>query len=114
MTNVEDTLKKYKADLHIHSCLSRCADWDMSPRPIIQRSQEVGLDLIAICDHNTAKNAEAAVREGQKKAFTFRRAWKSAFIEDLGKVWTVFRMAGPTVEEVRQSLLQLDGRRNVV
>ena len=60
-------LKKYKADLHIHSCLSPCGDWDMSPRRIIQRSLEVGLDLIAICDHNTAENAGAAVREGRKK-----------------------------------------------
>ncbi|UCD81006.1 MAG: PHP domain-containing protein [Desulfobacterales bacterium] len=60
-------LKKYKADLHIHSCLSPCGDWDMSPRKIIQKSLEVGLDLIAICDHNTAENAGVAMREGQKK-----------------------------------------------
>jgi PHP family Zn ribbon phosphoesterase len=60
-------LRKFKADLHIHSCLSPCGDWDMSPRRIIRRSLEVGLDLIAICDHNTAENAGAAVREGQKK-----------------------------------------------
>jgi PHP family Zn ribbon phosphoesterase len=60
-------LREYKADMHIHSCLSPCGDWDMSPRRIIQKSLEVGLDLIAICDHNTAENAEAAMREGQKK-----------------------------------------------
>ena len=63
----KDTLKKFKADLHIHSCLSPCGDWDMSPRRIIQRSLEVGLDLIAICDHNTAENAGAAVREGRRR-----------------------------------------------
>ena len=60
-------LKKFRADLHIHSCLSPCGDWDMSPRRIIQRSLEVGLDLIAICDHNTVENAGPAVREGRKK-----------------------------------------------
>lgn len=60
-------LRRYKADLHIHSCLSPCGDWDMSPRRIIQKSLEVGLDLIAICDHNTVENAGAAVREGRKK-----------------------------------------------
>ena len=60
-------LKKFKADLHIHSCLSPCGDWSMSPRRIIQQSKEVGLDLIAICDHNSAENAGAAMREGDKQ-----------------------------------------------
>ena len=59
-------LRKFKADLHIHSCLSPCGDWDMSPRRIVQQSLEVGLDLIAICDHNTVENAGAAIREGRK------------------------------------------------
>jgi len=59
-------LRKFKADLHIHSCLSPCGDWDMSPSRIVQQSLDVGLDLIAICDHNTVENAEVAMREGQK------------------------------------------------
>ena len=57
-------LKTFKADLHIHSCLSPCSDWDMSPRKIVQKSLEQHLDLIAICDHNTAENVAAASREG--------------------------------------------------
>ena len=60
-------LKKFKADMHIHSCLSPCGDWDMSPRRIIEKSLEVGLDLIAICDHNTVENAGVAIREGEKQ-----------------------------------------------
>jgi PHP family Zn ribbon phosphoesterase len=52
--------------MHIHSCLSPCGDWNMSPKRIIQKSSEVGLDLIAICDHNTAENAEVTLREGKK------------------------------------------------
>jgi PHP family Zn ribbon phosphoesterase len=60
-------LKKYKADLHIHSCLSPCGDWGMSPKRIIQKSLEVGLDLIAVCDHNTVENAGVAIRDGQKR-----------------------------------------------
>lgn len=59
-------LKQFKADLHIHSCLSPCGDWDMGPSRIVQQSLDVGLDLIAICDHNTVENAEVAMREGQK------------------------------------------------
>jgi len=60
-------LKKFKADLHIHSCLSPCSDWDMSPKKIIKQSLEVGLDVIALCDHNSAENAGAAMREGNKQ-----------------------------------------------
>jgi PHP family Zn ribbon phosphoesterase len=58
-------LKKFKADLHIHTCLSPCTDWDMSPKKIIQRSLDIGLDVIAICDHNTAENAGAVMKEGR-------------------------------------------------
>ena len=53
--------------MHIHSCLSPCGDWEMSPKRIVQQSLEVGLDLIAICDHNTAENAGVAMREGEKR-----------------------------------------------
>ena len=60
-------LKKFKADLHIHSCLSPCSDWDMSPKKIVSKSREQQLDLIAICDHNTAENAAATSREGTRQ-----------------------------------------------
>jgi len=60
-------LKEFKADLHIHTCLSPCSDWEMSPQKIVRRSLAVSLDLIAICDHNTAENAGAVMREGKKQ-----------------------------------------------
>ena len=60
-------LNRFKADLHIHSCLSPCSDWAMSPKKIIQQSLDVGLDLIAICDHNSAENAAATMREGNRQ-----------------------------------------------
>jgi PHP family Zn ribbon phosphoesterase len=39
----------------------------MSPRKIVQQSMDTGLDLIAICDHNSAENAGAAMREGTRQ-----------------------------------------------
>lgn len=60
-------LKNFRADLHIHSCLSPCSDWDMSPKKIVQKSLEKHLDLIAICDHNTAENLPATLREGKRQ-----------------------------------------------
>ncbi len=63
-------MKLYKADMHIHTCLSPCGDWGMSPRAIVEKSRQKGLDIIAICDHNTAENAGAAIRSGKKHGIT--------------------------------------------
>lgn len=57
----------YAADLHIHTCLSPCADWEMSPIHIVEKSLEMGLDIIAVCDHNSAENAGAVMRAGASK-----------------------------------------------
>lgn len=48
-------MKKYRADLHIHTILSPCADLDMSPDRIVQLAIERGLDIIAITDHNSTR-----------------------------------------------------------
>ncbi len=53
-------LKPFHADLHMHTCLSPCAEIDMTPRGIVTVSLEKGLNLIAITDHNSAENVEAA------------------------------------------------------
>lgn len=58
-------MKKFKTDLHIHSCLSPCGDLDMSPRRIVEKCRETGLDIIALCDHNSAENVEPAIRAGE-------------------------------------------------
>jgi PHP family Zn ribbon phosphoesterase len=44
------------ADLHIHTCLSPCAEPEMAPPMVVRRALEAELDLIAICDHNSAEN----------------------------------------------------------
>jgi len=48
-----------RIDFHIHSCLSPCASPEMSPRAIVTRAQEAGLDCIALTDHNCAENLPA-------------------------------------------------------
>ena len=55
-------MKHFKADLHIHTCLSPCAELDMSPKAVVRKSVERGLDIIAVCDHNSAENVEASIR----------------------------------------------------
>jgi 3',5'-nucleoside bisphosphate phosphatase len=59
-------MKNFKGDLHIHTCLSPCADLGMSPLTIAKESLQKGLDFIAVCDHNSAENAGAVARAGAK------------------------------------------------
>ena len=50
----------FSCDFHIHSTLSPCSSLDMSPRAIVQRAREAGLDIIAITDHNMVENGQYA------------------------------------------------------
>ena len=49
----------YFADLHIHSCLSPCGDDESTPANICGMAKIKGLDIIAVCDHNTCRNLPA-------------------------------------------------------
>ncbi|MCP4216995.1 MAG: PHP domain-containing protein [bacterium] len=55
-------MKHYRADLHIHTCLSPCAEIDMTPLQVVNRAVARELDIIAVTDHNSAENAGAAIR----------------------------------------------------
>ncbi len=48
--------KEFRCDLHIHTCLSPCADLGMYPSALVKKSIAEGLDIIAICDHNASEN----------------------------------------------------------
>ena len=42
-------------DLHMHSCLSPCAEDEMTPNNICQMAILKGLEVIAVTDHNSTK-----------------------------------------------------------
>ena len=48
-------MQNFSVDLHIHSLHSPCADLYMSPKMIADRCQAVGLQAIAVCDHNSLR-----------------------------------------------------------
>jgi PHP family Zn ribbon phosphoesterase len=48
-------MKKFRADLHIHTVLSPCGDLEMSPDVIIAKAKEMQLDIIGITDHNSTR-----------------------------------------------------------
>jgi predicted metal-dependent phosphoesterase TrpH len=61
---------EFKADLHIHTCLSPCADLEMSPRKIVSEAKRKGLQVIGICDHNSAENVPAVEKNAAREGIT--------------------------------------------
>lgn len=59
-------MKKYYYDLHIHSCLSPCADNDMTPNNIAGMGVVAKLDIMALTDHNTCRNCPAFFAAAEK------------------------------------------------
>jgi hypothetical protein len=55
-------------DLHIHSVLSPCAEVEMLPELIVMKAEMEGLDVVAVCDHNSAENAAACVEAAKGSA----------------------------------------------
>ena len=60
----------FLTDLHIHTCLSPCAELEMLPELIVRQAQELGLQIIAVTDHNTAENAAAVVNAARGTGIT--------------------------------------------
>ncbi len=60
-------LRVFNCDLHIHTCLSPCAELDMHPSALVEKAVDSGLDIIAICDHNASENVPYVMRAAQGK-----------------------------------------------
>jgi hypothetical protein len=60
-------MTEFRADLHIHTVLSPCADLEMTPANIIEKAQKSGLQIIGITDHNSTKNALLVKKLAQKE-----------------------------------------------
>lgn len=72
-----------RADLHIHSCLSPCGDDTMTPFDLVGMSLLNGLDLIALTDHNTAKNCPAAMAAAREYGIGFIPGMEVTTAEDV-------------------------------
>lgn len=53
-------------DLHMHSCLSPCAEDEMTPWNLVGMARVKGLDVIALTDHNTTLNLPDAFAAGRE------------------------------------------------
>jgi len=58
-------LTTIRAELHVHTCLSPCAEVEMIPPLIVREAIERGIYLIAITDHNTTANIEGVMKAAE-------------------------------------------------
>ena len=73
-------------DFHIHSCLSPCGDEDMTPNNIVNMAKLLGLDVIALTDHNTCLNCPATVEAGKKAGLCVVPGMELSTSEDIHMV----------------------------
>jgi predicted metal-dependent phosphoesterase TrpH len=76
-------LKYFRGDLHIHTCLSPCADLTMSPKRVVEKAVDMNLDIIGICDHNSAENARAAIAAGATSKITVLPGMEATTVEEV-------------------------------
>lgn len=58
-------MNTYRAELHIHTVLSPCAGVEMIPPLIIQTALDLDINILAITDHNSTRNAHACIKAAE-------------------------------------------------
>ena len=76
-------MNEYYYDLHVHSCLSPCADDDMTPGNIVGMAVVQGLDIVALTDHNSCKNCPAFFAQAEKYGITAVAGMEVTTSEDI-------------------------------
>jgi len=95
------------ADLHIHTCLSPCAELSMTPRGIVDKAASLGINILAVCDHNAAENVAVTVDLAKRKGISVIAAMEITSAEEvhvLGffrNIETVLRMQAVVYEHLQ-------------
>lgn len=76
-------LRTFRADLHVHTCLSPCAELEMSPRAIVEQALTRSIDVIAITDHNSAENVGAVINAAEGTALTVLPGMEATSAEEV-------------------------------
>ncbi|MEN6572030.1 MAG: histidinol-phosphatase [Anaerolineaceae bacterium] len=58
-------MNTHRAELHVHTVLSPCAEVEMIPPLIVESSLDLGINLIAITDHNASANVSAVQKAAE-------------------------------------------------
>ncbi len=58
-------MREYRADLHVHTVLSACAEVEMLPPLIVEEALFRGINMLAVTDHNATGNVAAVMEAAQ-------------------------------------------------
>lgn len=72
-----------RADLHLHTVLSACAEVEMIPPLIVRRALELGLSLLAVTDHNAAANCAGVMAAAEGTGLVILPGMELATAEEL-------------------------------
>ncbi|HPF09279.1 MAG: PHP domain-containing protein [Candidatus Cloacimonetes bacterium] len=76
-------MRCYRADLHIHSVLSPCGGLEMSPRALVHKLKEAGIEWFAITDHNSMANCPAYSAVAKKAGLYFSWGVEIQTVEEI-------------------------------
>ncbi len=108
-------MNKYYYDLHIHSCLSPCADNDMTPNNIAGMATLSGLNIVALTDHNTTENCPAFFAAAKRNGIIPVAGMELTTAEDI-HIICLFENLGDAVkfgETVKKHRIQIPNRTDI-
>lgn len=108
-------MTQYTYDLHIHSCLSPCADDDMTPANIAGMASLAGVQLLALTDHNSCGNCEPFMKACRRYGIVPVPGMELTTAEEIHLV-CLFPDLEPALafdREVKQHLLPVKNRKEV-
>ena len=79
-------MRRFYYDLHVHSALSPCADDDTTPADIAGIASLIGLDIVALTDHNSCKNCPAFFAAAERYGITAVAGMELTTSEDIHAV----------------------------
>ena len=79
-------MRLVRADLHLHTVLSPCGGLDMGAPDIVSRALDLGIDVLAVTDHNTSRNVMAVQRASEGKSLLVLAGIEVQSAEDIHAV----------------------------
>lgn len=108
-------MNRYYYDFHIHSCLSPCADNDMTPANIAGMGTLAGLNIMALTDHNTVKNCPAFFKAAKQNGIIPIAGMELTTAEDIHVVCLFERLEEAMVfgDEVEKRRMLIKNRTDI-
>ncbi len=108
-------MSRYYYDFHIHSCLSPCADDDMTPSNIAGTATLAGLNIVALTDHNTCKNCPAFFKAAKHYGIIAVAGMELTTLEDIHVVCLFERLeeALEFSQEIEKHIIKIKNRPEV-